>query len=157
MKAKKLLLPVLAAMLMVACDPGFDEEYILDNQSSHDIVFVWNGGWHYYPNEDGRNFDGTYPVAAGQQVTLPFMGGLGVTSREQIEYNVRNYLLGDSVSFFIVDGEDAVTYYADDTLSTFSPYNFNSPRYTYDELRNRGYASYASLKFRIDDAMLERK
>ena len=154
MKAKRLLLPVLAAMLMVACDPGFDEEYILDNQSSHDIVFVWNGDWHYYPNENGSNFDGTYPVAAGQQVTFPFMGGLGVTSREQIVHNARNYLLGDSVSF-IVDGTDTVTFYASDSLSDLSPYNFNSPRYTYDEQRSRNYAYYSSLTFRIDNAMLQ--
>ena len=154
MKAKRLLLPVLAAMLMVACDPGFDEEYILDNQSSHDIVFVWNGDWHYYPNENGSNFDGTYPVAAGQQVTFPFMGGLGVTSREQIVHNARYYLLGDSVSF-IVDGTDTVTFYASDSLSDLSPYNFNSPRYTYDEQRSRNYAYYSSLTFRIDNAMLQ--
>ena len=155
MKTKKLLLTVIAAMLMVACDPGFNEEYILDNQSSHDIIFVWNGDWHYYHNENGSNFDGTYSVSAGQQVTLPFMGGLGVTGREEIVTNARNYLLGDSVSF-IVDGLVTVTYYADDTLSELSPYNFNSPRYSYDELRKRGgYAYYASLTFRIDDAMLQ--
>ena len=71
MKAKRILLPLLAAMLMAACDPGFNEEYTIDNQSSHDILFVWSGGWRYYPYENGTNFDGTYPVAAGQKATLP--------------------------------------------------------------------------------------
>lgn len=154
MKVKRLLLMAVAAMLMVACDPAFDEDYIIDNRSSHDIVFVWNGDWHFYPNENGRNFDGTYPVPAGQQVTFPFMGALGGTCKEQIEVNARNYLLGDSVSF-IIDGVDTVTFYADDTLSTLSPYNFNSPRYTYDEQRSRNYAYYSSLTFRIDNAMLQ--
>ena len=143
-----------AAMLLVACDPAFDEDYILDNQSSHNIVFVWNGDWHSYPNEEGLNYDGTYPVPAGQQVTLPFMFGLGVTCREQIEVNARNYLLGDSVSF-IVDGTDTVTFYASDSLSDLSPYNFNSLHYAYYEKLNGSYAYYASLTFHIDDAVLQ--
>jgi hypothetical protein len=95
MKAKKLLLPVLAAMFMAACDPGYNEEYTIDNQSSHDLVFVWNGSWRYYPNENGRNFDGTYPVPAGTKATLPFSGDLGQTSREQICGSARYALLGD--------------------------------------------------------------
>lgn len=157
MKAKRLLLPVLAAMLMVACDPGFDEEYVIDNQSSHDLVFVWNGSWRYYPNENGLNFDGTYPVSAGKKVSLPFNGGLGGTNREEIRCSARNYLLGDSVQF-IVDGIDTLTFYASDTLGDDSPYNFDSERYTYDELPgSAGGMSWASLTFRVDDAMLESK
>ena len=108
MKAKKLLLPVFAAMLMVACDPGFNEEYTIDNQSSHDLVFVWNGSWRYYPNENGLNFDGTYPVPAGTKATLPFSNDLGQTGRNQICASARYGLLGDSVSF-VVDGMDTLT------------------------------------------------
>lgn len=157
MKAKKLLLPVFAAMLMVACDPGFNEEYTIDNQSSHDLVFVWNGSWRYYPNENGLNFDGTYPVPAGTKATLPFSGDLGQTSREQICGSARYGLLGDSVSF-VVDGMDTLTFYASDTLGADSPYNFDSERYTYDELPgSAGGMSWASLTFRVDDAMLESK
>lgn len=155
MKAKRLLLPALAAMLLAACDPGFTEEYIIDNQSSHDLVFVWSGSWRYYPNENGLNFDGSYPVAAGTKATLPFSGDLGQTGRDQIYASARYGLLGDSVSFVV--GTDTLTFYASDTLNADSPYNFNSPRYTYDELPGpAGGMSYASLTFRVDDAMLER-
>ena len=152
MKANRILLPLLAAMLMTACDPGFDEEYIIDNQSSHDIVFVWSGGWRYYPYENGLNFDGSYPVAAGQKATLPFNGGLGSTGRNMITSNSA-VMMGDSVQF-IVDGTDTLTFYASDTLNADSPYNFKSQRYTYDELVNGQYACYASLTFRVDDSML---
>ena len=152
MKAKRILLPLLAAMLMTACDPGFDEEYTIDNQSSHDIVFIWSGGWRYYPYENGPRFDGTYPVAAGQKVTMPFNGGIGSTNCDGVIYNSRYILMGDSVQF-IVDGIDTLTFLAIDTLGADSPYNFNSLRYTCDELIGNHY-SYASLTFRIDDAML---
>lgn len=154
MKAKRILLPLLAAMLMTACDPGFDEEYTIENQSSHDILFVWSGGWRYYPYENGTNFDGTYPVAAGQKATLPFNGGLGSTGQNAIIYNVRYGLFGDSVQF-IIDGIDTLTFYASDTLGADSPYNFKSSRYTYDELPGPGSGmSWASLTFKVDDAML---
>ena len=144
---------IAATTLLAACDPGFGEEYIIDNQSSHNIVFVWSGGWRYYPNENGLNFDGTYPVAAGQSATLAFNGGLGSTGWDIITQTSRTILMGDSVQF-IVDGIDTLTFYASDTLGADSPYNFKSKRYSYDELINGKYASYASLTFRIDNAML---
>lgn len=153
MKAKIILLPLLAAMLMTACDPGFDEEYTIDNQSSHDIVFIWSGAWRYYPYENGQNFDGTYPVAAGQKATLPFNGGLGSTGQNIIESSARYGLFGDSVSFVV--GADTLTFHAGDTLGADSPYNFKSPRYTYDELPGPASGmSWASLTFKVDDSML---
>ena len=155
MKAKIILLPLLAAMLMTACDPSFSDEYTIDNQSSHDILFVWSGPWRFYPYENGRNFDGTYPVAAGQKATLPIFGGLGSTGLNGIIIITRDHLLGDSVQF-IIDGIDTLTFYASDTLGADSPYNFKSSRYTYDELPSSmgGGACWASLTFKVDDAML---
>ena len=154
MKLNRLLLMAVAALLLAACDPAYNEEYTIDNQSSHDLVFVWSGGWRYYPSENGPNFDGSYPVAAGAKVTLPFAGGIGQTGRDQIRFSALYGLLGDSVSF-VVDGADTLTFYASDTLGADSPYNFASPRYTYDELPGpAGGMSWASLTFRVDDAML---
>ncbi len=141
-------------MLTAACDPLFDEEYTIDNQSSHDILFIWSGPWHYYPNENGLNYDGTYPVPAGQSATLPFNGGIGSTGENAIKTNAQWHIFGDSVSF-VVDGTDTLTFHADDTLGADSPYNFSSPRYTYDELAgSMGGMGWASLTFRVDDAML---
>lgn len=157
MKLNKLLMTAAAALLLVACDPGYNEEYIIDNQSSHDLVFIWDGSWRYYPSENERGFDGSYPVAAGTKATLPFAGGLGQTNRDQIRFSALHGLLGDSVSF-VVDGSDTLTFYASDTLGADSPYNFDSERYTYDELPgSAGGMSWASLTFRVDDAMLESK
>ena len=156
MKLNRLLLMAVAALLLAACDPGYDEEYIIDNQSSHDLVFVWSGGWRYYPCENGPNFDGSYPVPAGTKTTLPFAGDLGQTGRDQIRFSALYGLLGDSVSFVV--GSDTLTFYASDTLGADSPYNFDSERYTYDELPgSAGGMSWASLTFRVDDAMLESK
>ena len=156
MKLNRLLLTAAAALLLVACDPGYNEEYTIDNQSSHDLVFVWSGSWRYYPSENGPNFDGSYPVAAGTKATLPFAGDLGQTGRDQIRFSALYGLLGDSVSFVV--GSDTLTFYASDTLGADSPYNFDSERYTYDELPgSAGGMSWASLTFRVDDAMLESK
>ena len=155
MKLNRLLLTAAAALLLAACDPGYNEEYTIDNQSSHDLVFVWDGSWRYYPSENGPNFDGSYPVAAGTKATLPFAGGLGQTGRDQIRFSALYGLLGDSVSFVV--GSDTLTFYASDTLGADSPYNFDSERYTYDELPGpAGGMSWASLTFRVDDAMLAR-
>lgn len=154
MKLNRLLLMAAAALLLAACDPAYDEEYTIDNQSSHDLVFLWSGSWRYYPSENGPNFDGSYPVSTGTKATLPFAGGIGQTGRDQICSSARYGLLGDSVSF-VVDGTDTLTFYASDTLGTDSPYNFASPRYTYDELPGpAGGMRWASLTFRVDDAML---
>ena len=153
MKLNRLLLTAAAALLLAACDPGYNEEYTIDNQSSHDLVFVWSGSWRYYPSENGPNFDGSYPVAAGTKATLPFAGGIGQTGRDQIRFSALYGLLGDSVSFVV--GSDTLTFYASDTLGADSPYNFDSPRYTYDELPGpAGGMKWASLTFRVDDAML---
>ena len=155
MKLNRLLFMAVAALLLAACDPGYNEEYIIDNQSSHDLVFVWSGGWRYYPSENERGFDGSYPVAAGTKATLPFAGGIGQTGRDQIRFSALYGLLGDSVSFVV--GSDTLTFYASDTLGADSPYNFDSERYTYDELPgSAGGMSWASLTFRVDDAMLAR-
>ena len=54
MKLNRLLLTAAAALLLAACDPGYNEEYTIDNQSSHDLVFVWSGSWRYYPSENGH-------------------------------------------------------------------------------------------------------
>lgn len=155
MKLNRLLLTAAAALLLAACDPGYNEEYTIDNQSSHDLVFVWDGSWRYYPSENGPNFDGSYPVAAGTKATLPFDGGIGQTGHDQIRFSALYGLLGDSVSFVV--GSDTLTFYASDTLGADSPYNFDSERYTYDELPGpAGGMSWASLTFRVDDAMLAR-
>ena len=156
MKSKRLLLvAAAAALLLAACDPGYDEEYTIDNRSSHDLVFVWSGGWRYYPSENERGFDGSYPVPAGTKATLPFDGGIGQTGRDQIRFSARHGLLGDSVSFVV--GSDTLTFHASDTLGADSPYNFDSERYTFDGLPgSAGGMSWASLTFRVDDAMLGR-
>lgn len=155
MKLNRLLLMAAAALLLAACDPSYSEEYIIDNQSSHDLVFVWSGSWRYYPTENGLNFDGTYPVPAGTKATLPFSGYIGHTNREQICASARFGLLGDSVSF--VAEADTLTFYASDTLGADSPYNFDSPRYSFDGLPvDANLKSWASLTFRVDDAMLGR-
>lgn len=155
MKLNRLLLMAVAALLLAACDPGYNEEYTIDNRSSHDLVFVWDGSWRYYPSENGPNFDGSYPVPAGTKATLPFAGGIGQTGRDQIRFSALYGLLGDSVSFVV--GSDTLTFYASDTLGADSPYNFDSERYTYDELPGpAGGMSWASLTFRVDDAMLAR-
>ena len=141
-----------ASLLLAACDPAFDEEYSIDNQSSHDVEFVWSGSWRYHPSENGENFDGSCVVPAGEKVTLLIDGGIGSTGRERILLSARGHLMGDSVSFIV--GSDTVTFHAADTAGADSPYNFSSPRYTYDELPNRmGGIGWASLTFRVDDAM----
>ncbi|MBQ8703097.1 MAG: hypothetical protein IJ524_01825 [Bacteroidales bacterium] len=154
MKPNRLLLMAAAALLLAACDPSYNEEYIIDNQSSHDLTFIWGGGWRYYPYEGGLGFDGSYPVPAGRKVSLPFSGDMGHTSRSAICASARYGLLGDSVSF-VVDGTDTLTFHASDTLGADSPYNFDSPRYTFDGLPSGSeLKSWASLTFRVDDAML---
>ena len=154
-KIQLILSLVLVTVLFTSCDPAFNEDFVIDNQSSHDLVFVWSGSWHYYPNENGQNFDGTYPVAAGKKVTFTFDGGLGCTSHGEIERCARSLFLGDSVSFIV--GTDTLTFYASDTLGIDSPYNYDSPRYTYDErssLMSGCDLEWASLTFRVDDELL---
>jgi hypothetical protein len=67
-------------------------------------------------------------------------GSLGCTSHDESKYRIFYDFYGDSISF-VIDSTRKITYYAYDTLSEDSPYNFNSSHYqhTYKEpTRNFG-------------------
>jgi hypothetical protein len=55
-------------------------------------------------------------------------GSLGCTSHDESKYRIFYDFYGDSISF-VIDSTRKITYYAYDTISDDSPYNFNSSHY----------------------------
>ena len=131
---KHILALVCSTILFSSCDPGYYDELYFDNQSEYDILVEYSRSYRYSPSEYERGYDGTYPTPNGKRTLVYMDGGLGCTGTYESKYSIFNYFYGDSISF-VIDSTRKITYYAYDTLSEDSPYNFNSSHYqhTYKE------------------------
>ena len=133
-KIKQTLALICTAMLFSSCDPEYYDELYFDNQSGYDILVEYSGWFRYYPSEYERGYNGTYPTPNGKKTLVYMDGGVGCTGSYESKIIILNDFYGDSISF-VIDSTRKITYYAYDTLSEDSPYNFNSSHYqhTYNE------------------------
>ena len=150
---KKIVMTCVAMLtfaVMTACDPGFDDNLCIDNQSGYDLIIDY-GGFHRYCEQQGTCF-----VRDGETVTIPYDGGIGCTDKESSEAGMRYLFWGDSVTFMDVDSVPLRTYYATDTTSDDSPYNFNSSHYKYEEkvARNGCPAVYTKHTFTLTEGQI---
>lgn len=116
----------------MSCDPGFRQNYVFQNNSSHNVTIVAltdtadmyfvspiDSIRHcYFLNPDGIT------IPAGEKVTLYEDGGLGRAGKENTGIVLRNYIYSDSVRFVFDDGRYLIFYY--DTPATHSPYDDDS-------------------------------
>jgi len=156
-KTTKFVAMILLTLLAAACDPGYTEDVVIRNASTHYVTII---PLHPETNDTTANIAGkTYTLAPNEEVVIEQLGGIGSASFEE-GVNYFKVFYGDSVTLafgnFYDDGLwREKTYYTWDT-DGISPYNFKSSNYTYEEKRNTGRVFhdlpyYGKLTFTITD------
>jgi hypothetical protein len=156
-KTTKFVAMILLTLLAAACDPGYTEDVVIRNASTHYVTII---PLHPETNDTSANIAGkTYTLAPNEEVVIEQLGGIGSASFEE-GVNYFKVFYGDSVTLafgnFYDDGLwREKTYYTWDT-DGISPYNFKSSNYTYEEKRNTGRVFhdlpyYGKLTFTITD------
>lgn len=121
----------LAALLFAACEPSYDNDYIIklvglpDDGIYREAKFVMTGPFTRY--KQGTFILNRDTIQYGMQY-----GDMGCTDRKSLEWFVTHQVLGDSVQLIRYDTVLAV-WYPQDTTDEMSPYNFRSPHYEYYE------------------------
>lgn len=146
MKNIKLFYAVIAAALFAACDPGYNEDVVIHNMSTHTVTVIPTPSDVVYVHD-------SCTLAPGEKDTVADPGGVGTASRSEGESYMEWYM-GDSV-VFVFDDNRRVVYYKENR-DGISPYNFNSANYSYEERLNergpfKGYAEYGKLTFTVTD------
>ena len=146
MKNTKLFYAVIAAALFAACDPGYNEDVVIHNMSTHTVTVIPTPSDELYVHD-------SCTLAPGDKDTVADPGGLGSASRSGCEYYMELYM-GDSV-VFLFDDNRRIVYYKENR-DGISPYNFSSANYGYEETQNergpfKGYAGYGKLTFTVTD------
>lgn len=146
MKNIKLFYAVIAAALFAACDPGYNEDVIIHNQSTHTVTVIPTPSDIVFVHD-------SCTLAPDAKYTVADPGGVGTASRSEGESYMEWYM-GDSV-VFVFDDNRRVVYYKENR-DGISPYNFNSANYSYEERLNergpfKGYAEYGKLTFTVTD------
>ena len=146
MKNIKLFYAVIAAALFAACDPGYNEDVVIHNQSTHTVTVIPTPSDIVFVHD-------SCTLAPDAKYTVADRGGVGTASRSGCEYLMEWYL-GDSV-VFVFDDNRRIVYYKENR-DGISPYNFNSANYSYEERLNekgpfKGYAEYGKLTFTVTD------
>lgn len=139
-----------ATVLFVACDPGYYEEVVIHNLSTHTVTVIPTPSDEFYVHD-------SCTLAPDDKDTVADPGGLGSASRSGCEYYMELYM-GDSV-VFVFDDDRRIVYYKENR-DGISPYNFNSANYSYEERLNergpfKGYAGYGKLTFAVTDEHYE--
>ena len=158
----KIIATLLLAVVATACDPGYTEDVIIRNESSH-YVHIALYGMGYYDSETATFVCDSFYLAPNEGVMVEQLGGIGSASFEEGENCLKAHY-GDSVKFgFGGIAEEILvrekTYYAWETTG-ISPYNFHSLNYIYEEKRNKGRVFhdlpyYGKLTFTITDEHYE--
>lgn len=135
----KIIATLLLAVVATACDPGYTEDVVIRNASTHYVTII---PLHPETNDTTTDIAGrTYTLAPYEEIVIEQLGGIGSASFEE-GVNYFKAFYGDSVKLGFGGFEEEIlvrekTYYAWETEG-ISPYNFQSLNYTYEEKRNTG-------------------
>lgn len=151
----KIIATLFLAVIATACDPGYTEDVVIRNASTHYVAI-----FPLYPESKGTTANiPLYKLPPNNEVVIEHLGGIGSASFEE-GVNYFKAFYGDSVKLVFGSFEEdelrrEKTYYIWDT-DGISPYNFQSPNYTYEEKRNTGHVFhdlpyYGKLTFTITD------
>jgi hypothetical protein len=161
MNMKKISFIIILAVLLAACDPGYTEDVVIHNASSHYVTIVPHDAILH--DSILSSSDKIFTLAPNEEVVIEQLGGIGSASFEG-GVNYFKAFYGDSVKLgFGGFGDDGLvrekTYYAWETTG-ISPYNFQSTNYTYEEKRNTGRVFhdlpyYGKLTFTITEEHYE--
>jgi hypothetical protein len=148
------LTTLLLAIVLVSCDPGYSQDYVFQNDSSHSVTIVAlmdtadmyfvspmdSIRCRYFQNPDGIT------IAAGEKTLLYADGGLGRAGNENTGQLLQHIIYGDSVRFEFDDGR--YLYYHHAISAPHSPYDDDS--YTFKGEYHR-YSSEGTSTYVLTD------
>lgn len=147
----KNLIPILAALLLSACDPGYSFDFAVNNQTGHTLTIQsLDTARHYL----------TLTVPAQTDTAVFEWGGMGYASIPEVSYDLRANIYGDSMQVIFDDGRTLRYSIFTDTGSHGGPYCFNDTnhlgsRYIYLPRLNKhtfkGNAGYCRYTLNITD------
>lgn len=157
----KIIATLLLAVVATACDPGYTEDVVIRNASTHYVTII---PLHPEAGDSLATIAGkTYTLAPNEEVVIEQLGGIGSASFEK-GVNYFKAFYGDSVKLGFGGFAEEIlvrekTYYAWETEG-ISPYNFQSLNYTYEEKLNTGRVFhnlpyYGKLTFTITNEHYE--
>ena len=149
MKKQTFLYLATAVLLFAACDPGYNFDFAINNQTAHDLTIQ--------SLDTARHFKSVNAPAKTDSVVYAG-GGLGVAEIPEVSQNIRNDIYGDSVQVIFDDGRSLKYYALSDTnggLYCFADTNHTGSRYLYKPRMNtitfKGYAGYCRYTLNITD------
>ncbi|MBR1835466.1 MAG: hypothetical protein IJ785_08205 [Bacteroidales bacterium] len=153
------LVPLAAALLLTACDPGYTSVFAIDNRTSHDLTIQ-----SLQPYDTvNHHYAAIHPLSAPAHTdsVVWVTGGLGGASLVGIAHQVCWHSYGDSVQIRFDDGR-TLNYYMDstgaDALYSFDDANTPASLYRYEERPNtsgpfKGNISYCKLTLVVTDSL----
>ena len=151
----KLSAIILLAVIATACDPGYNEDMIIRNASSHTVTVIPGTRDCATGDSNYAVVNKSHTIAPNEEVVIIAGGGIGAASYDLGVCSFMDYYC-DSVTFRF-NGETGphIVYHRSDTMG-ICPYNFNSKNYQYEEEVNNGlifhgHRSYGKLTFTITD------
>lgn len=126
------LTTLLLAIVLVSCDPGYSQDYVFQNDSSHSVTIVAlmdtadmyfvspmdSIRVRYFNNPDGIT------IPSGERILLDRDGGLGRAGNEYTGEYLQHYIYSDSVRFVFDDGR--YLYFHHEVPAPHSPYDNES-------------------------------
>ena len=151
--------PLVAVLLLAACDPGYSVEFAIDNRTDHAVTIQslqpYDTIQHHYA--------AIHPLAAAAHTdsVVWVSGGLGSASLDNLAYQLRGRSYGDSVQLRFDDGR-TLNFYPDstghDALYRFDSANTPTSLYRYEERANteppfKGNIEYGKLTLIVTDSL----
>lgn len=150
MKKKNSIL-IMATLLFAACDPGYNFDFAINNQTEHAVTIT---------SLDTTYHHKTVSAPALTDTVVYGNGGLGYAEIPDVSTDIRNDIYGDSVQLIFDDGRSLKFYALSDTnggLYFFADTNHTGSRYVYKPRMNtttfKGNPYYCryTLNITVDD------
>lgn len=155
----KALTPLVAVLMLAACDPGYSVEFAIDNRTDHAVTIQ-----SLQPYDTIRHhYAAIHPLTAAAHTdsVVWVSGGLGSASLDGLAYQLRGRSYGDSVQLRFDNGR-TLNFYPDstghDALYRFDSANTPTSLYRYEERVNteppfKGNIEYGKLTLIVTDSL----
>lgn len=149
MKKRTFLYLATAALTLAACDPGYNCDFAINNQTEHGVTITSLDTVHRHKTVTAPALTDTVVYASG---------GMGYAEIPDVSTDIRHDIYGDSVQLLFDDGRSLKFYALSDTsggLYSFADTNHTGSRYVYKPRMNttmfKGHAGYCRYTLNITD------
>ena len=138
----------LLVIALSSCDPGYQVDYKLINNSGHSVVFTSKTQYQYF----WENHPNGIMVKQGEDSLFYTTGGLGIAEFDLAKINLSSeQVYGDTITFTFDDGKRLI--YTQEEGN--GPFDFEGNHYTWITKRGhmffRSYDSYGCLTYTITE------